>query len=90
MLRTYLDRRQETVAEWVALWPIFDVCVREMGNEGGGILWVPWWRQEASENQLRVTVESILGLERLRHQQEIGRRGGSKEGSERVRMDSKR
>ena len=85
-----MDRRQTTVAEWVTLWTIFDVFVREMGNEGGGILWVPWWRQEASENQLRVTVESILGVARLRHQQEIGRRGGSKEGSERVRMDSKR
>ena len=36
MLRSYVDRRQTTVAEWVAPWPIFDVCVREMGNEGGG------------------------------------------------------
>ena len=75
-----MDRRQETVAELVAPWPIFDVCVREMGNEGGGILWVPWWRQEATENQLRVTVESILEVARLRRQQEIVRRGGSKEG----------
>ena len=30
-LQTYLDRRQATVAEWVALWTIFDVCVRETG-----------------------------------------------------------
>ena len=85
-----MDRRQATVADWVTLWNIFDICVRDMGNEGGGVLWVPWWRQEASENQLRVTVESILEVARLRRQQEIGRRGGSKEGSERVRMDSKR
>ena len=74
----------------MALWLIFDVCVIEMGNEGGGILWVPWWRQETAENQLRVTVESILEVARLQRQQEIGRRGGSKEGSERGRMDSKR
>ena len=84
-----MDRRQVNVVDWVTLWPIFDVCVRDMGNEGGGRLWVLWWRQEASENQLRVTVESILGVARLRHQQEIGRCGGSKEGSERVIMDSK-
>ena len=68
MLRTYVDRRQATVAEWVALWPIFGVCVREMGNEGGGILWVPWWSQESAENQLRVTVEYILERARVRHQ----------------------
>ena len=87
---TYIWRRQATVAESVALWLIFDVCVREMGNEGGGRLWVPWWRQETAENQLRVTVESILEVARLQRQQEIGRRGRSKEGSERGRMDSKR
>ena len=33
-LQTYVDRRQTTVAEWVNLRPIFDVCVRETGYEG--------------------------------------------------------
>ena len=27
-LQTYLDKRQVKVAEWVALWPIFNVCAR--------------------------------------------------------------
>ena len=43
-LRTYLDRRQATVAEWVALRSIFGSCTRETGYEGGGRLRVPWWR----------------------------------------------
>ena len=34
--RTYTVRRQETVAQWVALRPIFEVCVQETGYEGGG------------------------------------------------------
>ena len=37
LLRTYLDRRQVTVAEWVALRPIFDVCVRDTRYDDGGI-----------------------------------------------------
>ena len=32
------------------LWPIFDICARDTGCEGGGGLWVPWWRQEVAEN----------------------------------------
>ena len=44
-LQTYLDRRYATVAEWVALRPIFDVRARERGYEGGGKPQVPWWRQ---------------------------------------------
>ena len=30
-LGAYIDRRQATVAEWVALQPILEVCDREMG-----------------------------------------------------------
>ena len=30
-LQTYLDRIWATMAEWVALWPIFDVCARKTG-----------------------------------------------------------
>ena len=30
-LRTYVDRLQTTVAEWVATRTIFDVCAREKG-----------------------------------------------------------
>ena len=59
-LSTYMDRQQATVAEWVALRPIFDVFKRETGYKGGGRLRVPWWRQEATENHLKVALEAIL------------------------------
>ena len=51
-LREYIDKRQAKVAEWVALWPIFEVCEKETGYEGGGELREPWWQQEAAEQQL--------------------------------------
>ena len=35
-LGTYIDRRQATVAEWVALRTILEVCDIETGYEGGG------------------------------------------------------
>ena len=42
-IRTYIDRRQATMARWVSLWPILEVCVREeMGNKGGG--WIRFTR----------------------------------------------
>ena len=40
-IRTYVDRIQATVAEWVALRPIFDVFCEIDGFEGGSILRVP-------------------------------------------------
>ena len=43
-LKTY---RQATVAEWVALWPIFDVCMKETGYGGG--LRYPLWRKAEAE-----------------------------------------
>ena len=58
-LRKYADRRQVTVAEWVTLQPIFDVCKINNGYEGGGRLRFLLWRQEAADNQLKVTVASI-------------------------------
>ena len=77
------------MAEWVALRPIFDVCEREMGYEGGGKLQVQWWRQAAADNHLKVTVEEILVATRVRRQQESGKRGESKGWLEEERMDSK-
>ena len=47
-LWTYVDRRQATVAEWVALRPILGVFARDIGYEGGGRLRVPLWRKAAS------------------------------------------
>ena len=34
-LRTYVDRLQAIVAEWVVLWPIFNVCKIYTGYKGG-------------------------------------------------------
>ena len=31
---TYIGRRQETVAQWVVLPPLFEVCAREKGYKG--------------------------------------------------------
>ena len=71
-----------TVAEWVAIRPIFDVCARETGYEGGGRLQVPWWRQKAATNQMRFMVEEILAAERERQRYESGRQGRSEGGLE--------
>ena len=35
-LGEYINKRQETVSEWVDLRPIFEVCAKETGYEGGG------------------------------------------------------
>ena len=34
--RIYIERRQATMVQWVALLPLFEVCVRGTGYEGGG------------------------------------------------------
>ena len=89
MLRTYGERRQATVAEWVTTRPIFDLCVQENGFEGGGRLWVPWLRKKAVEEQMRVKVEAILAATRVRRRQEYGWRDGREGVLEGVNMDSK-
>ena len=43
--RIYIEQRQETVAQWVALRPLFQVCTREIGYEGGERRRKAWWRQ---------------------------------------------
>ena len=53
------------MAEWVSLRPIFDVCARETGYEGGERLQVPWWRQVAKHKKMKVTVASILAAARV-------------------------
>ena len=42
LLREYINKRQETVAEWVALRPIFKVCAKYLGYAGEGKLREPW------------------------------------------------
>ena len=88
-LRTYLDRRQVTFSDWVALRPIFDVCAIETGYEGGGRLQVLWWSQDTAEKQMKVMVEAILSAARVQCQQESSRHGGREGGGEGGSTDSK-
>ena len=87
-LQICLDRRHAIVTEWVALQPIFDVCVRDMGYEGGGKLQVAWLRHESAEKQPKVTAEDILAAEREQWRQESYRRGERKGGTEGEGTDS--
>ena len=89
-LQTYLDRSQTKVVEWVTLRPIFEVCARETGYDGGGKLREPWWRQAAAEKQLRVTLKYFLSAATERRRKESGRRGGGKGGEEGELSDSNR
>ena len=41
-IRTYINRNQIMVSQWVVLRTIFEACMREMGYEGGGRSWDPW------------------------------------------------
>ena len=41
----YIEQQQATVAQWVALRPLFEVCARETGYEGGEWRREVWWRQ---------------------------------------------
>ena len=59
-LRAYIDKSQTTVMDWVLLIPIYKVCDREVGYEGGGRRRDPWWQQTSARKQLRVTLEEIL------------------------------
>ena len=56
----YIVRQQATVSQWVALRSMFEVCAREKGYKGGGRRREAWWRQEATEKQLRATLAGIL------------------------------
>ena len=56
---TYIGRQQATVAQWVALRPIFEVCSGEKVYKGGGRRREDWWLQEATERQLRENLEGV-------------------------------
>ena len=60
MARTYIGRRQATVAEWVALGILFGVCVRETWYKRIGRIWYAWRCQEATEKKLQSTLAGIL------------------------------
>ena len=80
-LGTYVDRHQTTVAEWVALRPIYEVCDRYIGYEGGGSHSEPWWQKTVDRKQLRATLEEILATARARRW-EYCSHGKSKGGEE--------
>ena len=48
----YIGQRQATVAQWVDLLPLLEVCTRETGYKGGGLKQRPWWRQQTTKETL--------------------------------------
>ena len=55
MARIYIERQKSTVAQWVELRPLFDVCEKGKGYNGGGLRRKAWWRQEATEKNFGPT-----------------------------------
>ena len=47
--RIYIEQRKATMAQWVAIRPLFGVCEREKGYEGEGQRRKLLWSQEATE-----------------------------------------
>ena len=64
--RIYIEQQQATMVQWVALRPLFEVCAREKGYEGGGRRRKVCWRQEAMDKQLRATLEDSREAKRKR------------------------
>ena len=62
----YIERRQATVAQWVALRPLFEVCAKDTGYEGGVRRRKVWWHQEATKKKLRATLEDSREAKRRR------------------------
>ena len=71
---TYVDKQQTTVAEWVALIPIYEVYDRETISYRGGRHREPWWHKMTARKHLRATLEEILVAAML-WWQEYGRCG---------------
>ena len=82
-----MGRRHATLAQWVAMRPLFEVCARETGYGGGGSRREAWWRQEAIEKQLqdnladsqeakgRRRIGGEMGIQQELEQEGIGRTG---------------
>ena len=66
----YIGRRQATVAQWIALRPIFEVFAGEIGYKWGGFRREAWWFQGMAYKQLWATLEEILREARSRRRQE--------------------
>ena len=71
--RISIERWQATVAQWVALRPLFDVYSRGTGYTGGGRRREAWWQQEATKIQFRATLaDSQEAKRRMRIGGEMG------------------
>ena len=66
-LGAYIDKRQATVAGWVALRPILEICDRGTGYDGGGRIQEPWWRQTVAWKHLSAALEDISEAARAQH-----------------------
>ena len=62
----YIERRQAKVVEWVALYPILEVCDRDTGNEGVGRRLEPWRRQTAVRKFMSAALKYISAAARER------------------------
>ena len=56
---TYIGRQQATVAQWVALRLLSEVCEREKGYGGVELRREAWWLQETTEKKLWATLVGI-------------------------------
>ena len=67
---TYIGRRKATVAQWVSLKLLLEVCAWETGYEGGDRKSQPWWRQGTAAEVLRTNLEgaSQVRQQRCRYQ----------------------
>ena len=60
------------------LQPIFEVCAKDTGYEGGGRLRKQWWRQTAAEQQMKTTLKYISAAAWEWQEQESVRRDEGK------------
>ena len=81
-LQEYTNRRQVTVAEWVALRTLFKVFAKETGFKVEGRARNQWWRQTAAERQPNTMLKGISEAAWERRRQESGRHGEGERGTE--------
>ena len=75
-LGAYIDKRQATVAEWVALRPILKICDKETCYKGGRRFWELWWRKTSARKHMGATLKDILLAARDRRWKSVRHGGG--------------
>ena len=74
-IRKYVTRRQNTVAQYIAIKPILELCKRSTWRPGARLSW-RWWEQSGIDLEgakKRETEAVVLGIKRRQ-----GWRGGVK------------